>query len=100
MSVFDYPHLACKLINYDTLIELAAPKAVHTYQNGLQHIEVVIPNIDELLQKYPHLAWDRSGYHKNINRDVSLHFPKYAFEIKFHEQSLREVLIAEEKVSH
>lgn len=60
ISVFECLWLQSNVLKYDSLIELPAPKATHHYLNGRQHIEVVIPNIDELLVQYPHLPWDLS----------------------------------------
>lgn len=99
ISIFDCPWLQSDVLKYDTLIELPAPKETHHYLNGRQHIEVVVPDVDTLLKQYPHLTWDLSWYKKTYNRDISL-FIDNNHEIKFHEQSLRQVLIAEEKVSH
>jgi predicted metalloenzyme YecM len=95
ISVFDCPWLQSSITNYDTLIELPAPKATHHYLNGRQHIEVVVPDVDTLLIQYPNLARDLSWYEKQYNRDISL-FIDTNHEIKFHEQPLREVLAIEE----
>lgn len=96
VSVFDVPRIDGGIYANDTVLELSAPKKSHHYTNGLQHIEVVVPSIQTLLDQYPHLVRDLSGFHKSRNADISLHLPGN-HEIKFHEQPLREV-IRQEKV--
>ena len=90
--MFDIVDLSLSSIRHDTLFELPAPKPTHDYTNGLQHMEIVVASVDDLLLDYPDLSWDTSGYEKLYNRDISLHFVDKT-EVKFHEQSLREVLL-------
>lgn len=80
---------------YDTLFELPAPKVNHLYLNWLQHIELVYPwNLEDLLIKYSSVNRDKDWFYKPYNRDLSIMFADMT-EVKFHEQSLREVLTIE-----
>lgn len=93
ISIFDIHDLQLTLQNpYDTLLELPAPKTKHNYPNWLQHIEIVYAwRLEELLEKHPDLHWDKSWFEKEYNRDLAIWFDDMS-EVKFHEQSLREVL--------
>ena len=93
IAIFDLVNTYWRISHpYDTLFELPAPKPDHAYPNWLQHIELVYPwNIEDLLNKHPFIERDKDWYNKWYNRGISIMFPDKT-EVKFHEQSLREVL--------
>jgi len=77
------------------LLELPAPKKGSQYAEGWEHIELVIDeSLDTFLEKYSNLSFDKKGFSKSINRDVRLKLGKLS--VKFHEQSLEEVIIIEQ----
>ena len=76
------------------VIELPAPKAVSPYTEGWEHAEFVVREAPgTFADRYPQLAWDRSGTVKATNADVRLNYE--GFSVKFHQRSLADV-IAEE----
>ena len=76
------------------VIELPAPKPGSAYQEGFEHAEFVV-NMDptEFAARYPALDWDLSGAHKPVNADVRRSYD--GFSMKFHRQSLEEVIAIE-----
>ncbi len=70
-------------------------KVNHAYTNWLQHIELVYPgNLEDLLTNHSSINRNKDWFDKVNNRDISIIFPDMT-EVKFHEQSLREVLTVE-----
>lgn len=96
--IFDIVNTYWQMSNpYDTLFELPAPKNNHSYPNWLQHIEIVFPwKLEELMFCYPSIDRNKDWFDKIHNRDLSLQFSDMT-EVKFHEQSLRDVLAFEWK---
>jgi uncharacterized protein len=73
------------------LIEVPAPKAFRINQEGFEHIEVVISeSFAEFKRKYPHIRFLTHAEGKEINPDIEIDFGDCA--IKFHHQSLEEVI--------
>jgi predicted metalloenzyme YecM len=92
IAVYDIPSIKLS-DNWDTLLELPAPKSSRAYTNWLQHIEVVTwESLGTILEKYPDLPRDMSWYNKEYNRDISLWLPGSELEVKLHEQPLRQVI--------
>lgn len=79
------------------LLELPAPKAGSIYPKGWEHVEFVInENLDSFLEKNARLDFDKKGFSKKTNRDLRRKYE--GASVKFHEQSLEEV-IRNEKMS-
>ncbi|WP_421224708.1 VOC family protein [Aeromonas enteropelogenes] len=74
-------------------IELAAPKPGRSHQAGLEHIELVVPSLAALVERYPALPFKTGNMMDERNPDIGLMLP--SGQIKFHLRSLAEV-IAEE----
>ncbi|KAJ3179510.1 hypothetical protein HDU85_004783 [Gaertneriomyces sp. JEL0708] len=89
------------------VLELPAPKPGRNYQSGWEHVELVVDDmsLEEFMAEVdksrtelgsPPLDWDLSGIHKPLNRDVRLVF-EAGFSVKFHEQTLEEVIAFEKR---
>ena len=79
------------------LVELPAPKPGRHYRGGFEHIEVVVgEEFNELVPRYRGLKWDTAGLQKALNPELELILPSGA--VKFHEQSLREVVAIEKSL--
>ncbi len=73
------------------LLELPAPKSGSHYSEGWEHIEVVTnESLESFMKKHSELDFDLKGFTKPLNREVRLKLGKYS--VKFHEQSLEEVI--------
>lgn len=81
------------------VVELASPKPGSPYPEGYEHAEFVVPelgNASELLaftERYSQLPWDLSDINKSTNADVRLRYA--GFSVKFHGESLVDVIAAE-----
>lgn len=71
-------------------IELAAPKPGRSHQAGLEHIELVVPSLHELVAAYPVLPFKTANIDDGRNPDVGLMLP--SGQIKFHLRPLSEVI--------
>ena len=79
-------------------LELAAPKAGKTHTLGLEHGEIVVPSLTQLLDDYPWIPFNRS---RLTCSTPELTLPMGPYQIKFHEQSLADTIareIAENRV--
>ncbi len=74
------------------IIELPSPKK-KLYPTGFEHLEFVVPDIDHFQNSYPNRPFERSNPNGQ-NPTLSLQFPHFA--VKFHEQSLEEVIAKEQ----
>ncbi|MGG2297286.1 VOC family protein [Aeromonas veronii] len=74
-------------------IELAAPKPGRVHQAGLEHIELVVTSLQDLVARYPELPFKTGNMQDTRNPDIGLMLP--SGQIKFHLRPLAEV-IAEE----
>jgi hypothetical protein len=74
-------------------IELAAPKPGRVHQAGLEHIELVVSSLQDLVARYPEQPFKTGNMLDTRNPDIGLVLP--SGQIKFHLRSLAEV-IAEE----
>ncbi|WP_421268472.1 VOC family protein [Aeromonas veronii] len=74
-------------------IELAAPKPGRVHQAGLEHIELVVTSLQDLVARYPEQPFKTGNMQDTRNPDIGLMLP--SGQIKFHLRSLAEV-IAEE----
>ncbi len=80
-----------------SVIELPAPKFGRIYEDGFEHIEVVVSvPLENFMDRFSHLEFDKSNFHASINRDVSHKLMDGL--VKFHEYSLEQV-IAQEQVA-
>ena len=71
-------------------IELAAPKPGRSHQAGLEHIELVVPSLHELVANHPGLPFKTGNIDDGRNPDVGLMLP--SGQIKFHLRPLSEVI--------
>lgn len=79
------------------LIELPSPKASHAYPDGLEHIEFVTKEpLRKIVERYPQYSFETFGINKKINADITLKLGQYC--IRFHNQSLEEVIKTEKKM--
>ena len=66
------------------------------YKKGWEHVEFVIDeNLDDFLIKNSHLDFDKKGFSKKLNRDLRRKYD--GGSVKFHEQSLEEVIRLENR---
>lgn len=73
------------------VLELPAPKKHSNYKEGFEHVEFVVDeSLETFKLRYAHLDFDESGFQKDRNRDLRLKFD--GISVKFHEQSLKEVI--------
>lgn len=78
-------------------IELPAPKPGKHYDEGLEHIELVIfDDMQTFLSKYDGKPFDLHAADRGINPEISLSLGSY--KVKFHLLSLPAVLYIEQKV--
>lgn len=76
------------------VLELPAPKVGSDYPEGFEHVEFVIDrDLEAFVAQYPALAFKTKGIHKGVNADVQLVYP--GFGVKFHRQSLEDVIRSE-----
>lgn len=73
-------------------LELAAPKAGKHHTRGLEHSEIVVSSLEQLLLDYPWVPFNRSGL-ASSTPELSLSIAPY--QIKFHCQSLADTIAAE-----
>lgn len=79
------------------LVEVPAPKAGRKTAEGWEHIEVVIDiNFDDLINKYDYLKFDTKALSKELNPELVFKFNDCS--IKFHHQSLEEVIRIESEI--
>jgi uncharacterized protein len=79
------------------LIEVPAPKMGSHYREGFEHIEVVIKErFETFMQKYPQLKFDTSAMGKEFNAEIRVKLDQF-ISVKFHQQSLKEVIEIEKK---
>lgn len=77
-----------------SILELPSPKPGSPYRSGLEHVEFVIDeSFEAFLARYPQLIFDMSGANKASNPEVRLSFEDCS--VKFHHQSLKEVIALE-----
>ncbi|KAJ3040251.1 hypothetical protein HDV00_011229 [Rhizophlyctis rosea] len=77
-----------------SVLELPSPKTGRAYSSGWEHVEVVVGDLDGLIRSRPDITWDLSAMNKTVNRDARVEFTdaEGKFSVKFHEQTLEEVI--------
>jgi predicted metalloenzyme YecM len=81
------------------LLELPSPKEGHSYKSGLEHIEFVTKEpLAKIVARYPQFAFETFGINKKINADITLKLGDFC--IRFHNQSLEEVIAMEKNPRH
>lgn len=73
-------------------IELAAPKSGRAHFTGLEHGEIVVPSVAQLLDDYPNVPFNSKGLNA-APPEISLSLAPY--QVKFHEQSLAKTIADE-----
>lgn len=76
------------------VLELPSPKEGSAYRTGWEHVEFVVDgSLEEFQQSYPDVEFDDKGFSKVINRELRLKAEKLS--VKFHENSLEEIIAIE-----
>ncbi|WP_346352084.1 VOC family protein [Oceanimonas sp. AH20CE76] len=70
-------------------LELAAPKPGKTHYTGLEHGEIVVPDLHTLLKNYPHVPFHQTA----MPAELTLALPP--LQVKFHCQSLADTIATE-----
>lgn len=73
-----------------TLIELPAPQKNHTYDTGLEHLEMVVKNNFDIFKNKYKSIWTGSDDSGPYNQTIFIDFDKH--KVKFHKRSLLDVL--------
>ncbi|WP_341534300.1 VOC family protein [Oceanisphaera pacifica] len=73
-------------------LELAAPKMGKQHTHGLEHGEIVVASLQQLLQDYPWVPFKRDALHSEAP-ELSLALGRY--QVKFHCQSLADIIALE-----
>ncbi|WP_417617045.1 VOC family protein [Oceanisphaera sp.] len=73
-------------------IELAAPKPGKQHSHGLEHGEIVVPHLQQLLDDYPWVPFNRTALH---SRAPELTLALAPYQIKFHCHSLADTIVRE-----
>lgn len=73
-------------------LELAAPKAGKLHTHGLEHGEIVVPSLQQLLTDYPWVPFKRDALH-SIAPELTLSLTPY--QVKFHCKSLEDTITLE-----
>lgn len=82
------------------LVELPAPKKGKDVPEGLEHVEFVVGSrLTEIMNAYKNLPWNTSGMTKANNPELELKFDD-GLAIKFHPESLSEVIRKELALEH
>lgn len=78
-----------------SIIELSAPKSGKVTQTGLDHVEyVTLSSLDELQNRHPHIIRETKWLARIWNQDIECGFDD-GTRVKFHNQSLEQVVISE-----
>ncbi len=77
--------------------ELMAPAGDFAHPNGLEHVEIIVPDLDELHKKYPQVEFDLKSRDRKINPELILRFPNHA-NVKFHIRSIDEAYHLQKKL--
>lgn len=73
-------------------LELAAPKAGKQHLYGLEHGEIVVDNLPQLLIDYPKVPFNTKGL-EGSSPELTLALPPY--QIKYHQRSLADTIALE-----
>lgn len=73
-------------------IELAAPKAGKQHLHGLEHGEIVVSSLRQLLTDYPEVPFNTKGLQGSVP-ELTLALPPY--QVKFHPRSLADTIALE-----
>jgi predicted metalloenzyme YecM len=77
-------------------LELPAPKPGSNYENGLEHVElVVVGKLQEFQARHPDIEFGTDGMIKTINPELSLKNPDLNLSVKFHTKPLADVVAIE-----
>ncbi|MEZ4813921.1 MAG: VOC family protein [Bdellovibrionota bacterium] len=79
-------------------IEIPAPKDGAPYPLGLEHIECVVPEpLTVFMQRFPQLKFNLGALKNPINPEIALKLPS-GRSVKFHNQTLEQVIEIEKKL--
>ncbi|MBU3825311.1 MAG: VOC family protein [Candidatus Oceanisphaera merdipullorum] len=92
ISTFKLNHPIPSAFGSIPCLELAAPKAGKQHTLGLEHGEIVVPSLKQLLSDYPWVPFNRTGLSHSA---PELTLKMGAYQIKFHSQSLADTIAIE-----
>ena len=98
ISTFKMNHLASFQGKEISVIEIPSPKKNNKCKAGFEHIEFVINcSLSEFVSQYPQVNFDLKNWDKNVNADVRVKNEDETISVKFHCQSLEDVIDREIK---
>jgi predicted metalloenzyme YecM len=77
--------------------ELMAPAGDFTHPNGLEHVEIIVPDLDEFQKKYSQVEFNLKSRDRKINPELILTFPNHA-NVKFHIRPIDEAFHLQKKL--
>lgn len=81
-----------------SVLEIPSPKVWSDYEDGFQHVEFVInETFDDFINKYQNINFDYSWMTKDYNKELWIKY--WNLWVKFHNDSLENVVRLEEKAS-
>ncbi|MGO5000660.1 VOC family protein [Oceanisphaera sp. W20_SRM_FM3] len=92
ISTFKLNHSIPSAFGPIPCLELAAPKAGKLHTLGLEHGEIVVPSLTQLLSDYPWVPFNRTGL---THSAPELTLSMGTYQIKFHSQSLADTIAIE-----
>lgn len=78
-------------------VELPEPKDGSFYKNGWEHAELVVPNLQEVLDKNPHEKFKTKGLARELNPEIALKINE-SYSVKFHPLHILEVIDKEREL--
>lgn len=78
-------------------LELPAPKNDNKYEEGYEHLEFVVVDLNGLINNNLNLQWDTSGIKRELNPELALQISD-SFQIKFHPLDILEVVSIEREL--
>ncbi|HJZ05237.1 hypothetical protein A2634_00510 [Candidatus Amesbacteria bacterium RIFCSPHIGHO2_01_FULL_48_32] len=73
------------------IVEILAPAEGDNYNNVLEHIEVVVGDLQKFMAKYPFVDFITKAISREINPELILKFPDDA-NVKFHSKPIDQVI--------
>ena len=81
------------------VLEISAPKQGKSYPDSLDHMEFVTDkNLEDLQKEYPDVDFELKGLQRQRNQDIEINFDD-GTSVKFHNQTLENVVLRERKES-
>lgn len=81
-----------------SVVEIPSPKDSNLYVEGFEHVEFVIDcSLASFIKKYSEVNFDVKNIDKIINPEVRLRNSENSISIKFHTESLENIIAQEKK---